>query len=104
MNFFPSVHVSGFCSVDRFCLLQDFEKRSPLHSAAYCGEAEIADLLIMNGARVNTKDNKWLTPLHRACCSKSEVKYFIDFDYMSCIKRKKLEISDFRSKQILLSV
>ena len=55
-------------------IFQDFEKRSPLHSAAYCGEAEIADLLIMNGARVNTKDNKWLTPLHRACCSKSEVR------------------------------
>ena len=27
----------------------------------------------MSGARVNTKDNKWLTPLHRACCAKSEV-------------------------------
>ena len=41
--------------------------------AAHCGESEIADLLLLNGARVNMKDNKWLTPLHRSCCSKSEV-------------------------------
>ena len=52
---------------------QDSEKRAPLHAAAYCGEAEIADLLILSGARVNTKDNRWLTPLHRACCTKSDV-------------------------------
>ncbi|KAH3720657.1 hypothetical protein DPMN_063560 [Dreissena polymorpha] len=59
----------------QFLVFEDPENtpnRTPLHSAAYCGEHEIADLLIMNGARVNTKDNKWLTPLHRACCSKSE--------------------------------
>lgn len=26
------------------------------------------------GARVNTKDNKWMTPLHRACASGSVVR------------------------------
>ncbi|ESP01753.1 hypothetical protein LOTGIDRAFT_70175, partial [Lottia gigantea] len=51
----------------------DEEKRSPLHAAAYCGESEISDLLILSGARVNAKDNKWLTPLHRGCGSKCEV-------------------------------
>jgi len=53
--------------------VQDSEKRSALHAAAFCGEAEIAELLLLNGARVNTKDSRWLTPLHRACCSKSVV-------------------------------
>lgn len=24
---------------------------------------------MLNGAAVNSKDKKWLTPLHRACCS-----------------------------------
>ena len=53
--------------------VKDTEKRSALHAAAFCGEAEIAELLLLNGARVNTKDSRWLTPLHRACCSKSVV-------------------------------
>ena len=53
--------------------VQDSEKRSALHAAAFCGEAEIAELLLLNGARVNTKDSRWLTPLHRACCTKSVV-------------------------------
>uniref|UniRef100_A0A8C7ZSM1 Serine/threonine-protein phosphatase 6 regulatory ankyrin repeat subunit A n=1 Tax=Oryzias sinensis TaxID=183150 RepID=A0A8C7ZSM1_9TELE len=51
--------------------IQDSEKRTPLHAAAYLGDAEIIELLILSGARVNAKDNKWLTPLHRAvasCC------------------------------------
>jgi len=52
----------------------DSEKRSPLHAAAFAGYADIADLLITKGsARVNTKDNQWLTPLHRACKSSAEV-------------------------------
>jgi hypothetical protein len=57
----------------------DAEKRSPLHAAAYGGFAEIAEVLITTGnARVNTKDNQWLTPLHRACRSSSEVvKLFV---------------------------
>uniref|UniRef100_A0A671RXH9 Serine/threonine-protein phosphatase 6 regulatory ankyrin repeat subunit A-like n=1 Tax=Sinocyclocheilus anshuiensis TaxID=1608454 RepID=A0A671RXH9_9TELE len=41
-------------------------------SAAYLGDAEIIELLILSGARVNAKDNKWLTPLHRAVASCSE--------------------------------
>jgi ankyrin repeat protein len=52
---------------------QDVEKRTALHAAAFCGESEIAELLIASTARVNAKDNRWLTPLHRACCSKKEV-------------------------------
>lgn len=27
------------------------------------------ETLLLNGASVNSKDKKWLTPLHRACCS-----------------------------------
>uniref|UniRef100_A0A8C6KED5 Ankyrin repeat domain 28 n=1 Tax=Nothobranchius furzeri TaxID=105023 RepID=A0A8C6KED5_NOTFU len=53
--------------------VQDNEKRTPLHAAAYLGDAEIIELLILSGARVNAKDNKWLTPLHRAVASCSEV-------------------------------
>uniref|UniRef100_A0AAZ3RH15 Serine/threonine-protein phosphatase 6 regulatory ankyrin repeat subunit A n=1 Tax=Oncorhynchus tshawytscha TaxID=74940 RepID=A0AAZ3RH15_ONCTS len=52
--------------------VQDNEKRTPLHAAAYLGDAEILELLILSGARVNAKDNKWLTPLHRAVASCSE--------------------------------
>ncbi|KAJ3609681.1 hypothetical protein NHX12_024194 [Muraenolepis orangiensis] len=52
--------------------IQDVEKRTPLHAAAYLGNAEIMELLILSGARVNAKDNKWLTPLHRAVASCSE--------------------------------
>ena len=49
----------------------DTEKRSPLHAAAYKGDAEMVEMLItIGGARVNVKDNKWLTPLHRACASR----------------------------------
>uniref|UniRef100_A0A7N6A328 Ankyrin repeat domain 28b n=1 Tax=Anabas testudineus TaxID=64144 RepID=A0A7N6A328_ANATE len=78
--------------------IQDNEKRTPLHAAAYLGDAEIIELLVLadnfhyvcntlcwhlfislthtivfiQGARVNAKDNKWLTPLHRAVASCSE--------------------------------
>lgn len=55
---------------------QDPDKRSPLHAAAFKGDSRIAEALIVNGARVNAKDNKWLTPLHRACCVNSEVRVF----------------------------
>uniref|UniRef100_A0A4W5M5D5 Uncharacterized protein n=1 Tax=Hucho hucho TaxID=62062 RepID=A0A4W5M5D5_9TELE len=57
--------------------LQDNEKRTPLHAAAYLGDTEILELLILSGARVNAKDNKWLTPLHRAVASCSEVRVLI---------------------------
>lgn len=51
----------------------DRERRSPLHAAAYQNEPAIAEALIANGARVDPKDSRWLTPLHRACCNDSEV-------------------------------
>ena len=55
----------------------DAEKRSPLHVASYMGYAEIVELLITKGnARVNSKDNQWLTPLHRACRSNAEASLF----------------------------
>lgn len=33
------------------------------------GDTAIVELLLLNNAAVNSKDKKWLTPLHRACCS-----------------------------------
>lgn len=33
--------------------------------------------LFLSGARVNAKDNKWLTPLHRAVASCSEVRHVL---------------------------
>merc|ERR1719187_3000850 len=47
----------------------DEEKRTALHAAAYRGEPDLVELLLTTGARVNSKDNRWLTPLHRACAS-----------------------------------
>lgn len=49
----------------------DFERRSPLHAAAFLGNTAIIELLISEGAEVNAKDSKWLTPLHRACASRN---------------------------------
>ncbi|VDK85798.1 unnamed protein product, partial [Dibothriocephalus latus] len=58
---------------------EDNLKRTALHAAAYCGEAEIAELLLQENARVNAKDLKWFTPLHRACASKApQVMQIID--------------------------
>ena len=37
----------------------DSERRSPLHAAAFCGEGDIAELLILGGAKVNAKDSKY---------------------------------------------
>ena len=39
---------------------------SPLHHAAWNGHKEIVELLIVNGADVNAKDNYKSTPLHFA--------------------------------------
>lgn len=49
-----------------------------LHAAAACGEADIAEILLQSGSRVNAKDNRWLTPLHRACRSASEVIFCVN--------------------------
>lgn len=54
----------------------DEEKRTALHAAAFKGDSTIAAVLLAHGARVNAKDNKWYTPLHRACCTGSEVSSF----------------------------
>ena len=50
----------------------DAERRTPLHAAAFLGDAEMINLLILSGARINAKDSNWLTPLHRACASRSD--------------------------------
>ncbi|EEB14418.1 ankyrin repeat domain-containing protein, putative [Pediculus humanus corporis] len=47
--------------------VQDFEQRSPLHAASFFEADKIVEVLIQNGARVNSKDSKWITPLHLAC-------------------------------------
>lgn len=38
-------------------------------SIYFRGDTAIVELLLLNGAIANSKDKKWLTPLHRACCS-----------------------------------
>lgn len=43
--------------------------RTPLHAAAYVGDIDFVEFLLANNARVNVKDIKWYTPLHRACAS-----------------------------------
>ncbi|XP_076254649.1 uncharacterized protein LOC143192825 isoform X1 [Rhynchophorus ferrugineus] len=66
----------------------DCEKRTPLHAAAFKGDAQIAKILLDNGARVNAKDNKWLTPLHRACAVNSEdtVQILIQYQADVCAR------------------
>lgn len=58
------------------CVFADSEKRTALHAAAFKGDSTIASILLGHGARVNAKDSKWYTPLHRACCVGSEVSDF----------------------------
>ncbi|TGZ58159.1 hypothetical protein CRM22_009763 [Opisthorchis felineus] len=48
---------------------QDAQKQSVLHAAAHCSDARVTQLLLQEGARVNTKDARWLTALHRASAS-----------------------------------
>ena len=44
------------------------DKRSLLHLACFMGRSEIVKLLLnANGIRVDSKDNKWDSPLHYAC-------------------------------------
>lgn len=43
--------------------------RTPLHAAASVGDTDFVEFLLANNARVNVKDIKWYTPLHRACSS-----------------------------------
>lgn len=54
-------------------VIPDAEKRSALHAAAFKCDPQLVSLLLNYGARVNAKDSKWLTPLHRACHVGSEV-------------------------------
>ena len=58
----------------------DNDKRSPLHAAAYRGDPDIMEILLgQPEVRVNCKDNKWLTPLHRACAARvSKLRFFLN--------------------------
>ena len=47
-------------------LLQDAEKRTAMHAAAYCGDTECISALVQAGGKVNPKDSQWLSPLHHA--------------------------------------
>uniref|UniRef100_A0A8C1WS57 Ankyrin repeat domain 28b n=1 Tax=Cyprinus carpio TaxID=7962 RepID=A0A8C1WS57_CYPCA len=57
--------------------VQDNEKRTPLHAAAYLGDAEIIELLILSGKFIwnihhnETNFLKLLTPLHVAAANKA---------------------------------
>lgn len=48
-------------------------------------------VFFVTGARVNAKDSKWLTPLHRAVASCSEVCFLISFELL-CIKIEYLKV------------
>lgn len=48
-------------------------------------------VFFVTGARVNAKDSKWLTPLHRAVASCSEVCLLISFELL-CIKIEYLKV------------
>ena len=56
------------------CHLLDGDKRGALHAAAFVGDADVVEAVITQGnAKVNSKDNQWLTPLHRACRASADV-------------------------------
>ena len=47
---------------------------------SYCHGVQYFVILLFyfTGAKVNAKDSRWLTPLHRACASGSEVSKFLN--------------------------
>jgi len=54
-------HKANINGVDKGKLLN-----TPLHSAAFYGRTEVAELLIERGANMNSQDTNGDTPLHRA--------------------------------------
>ena len=64
-NSFSSIHAK----IDTTIIVEGEEIKkndwTPLHSAAYSGQTQIAVLLLQHGADVHAKDNKGWTPLHR---------------------------------------
>ena len=67
----------------RFICSKDAQLRTPLHAAAHVGDVDFVEFLLKHNARVNAKDIKWYTPLHRACASDAHsVAQVFDFDYI----------------------
>eukprot|EP01061_Rhynchopus_euleeides_P006406 TRINITY_DN15452_c0_g1_i1.p1 TRINITY_DN15452_c0_g1~~TRINITY_DN15452_c0_g1_i1.p1 ORF type:complete len:747 (+),score=297.08 TRINITY_DN15452_c0_g1_i1:326-2242(+) len=52
--------------------VQDYDSRTPLHIAAEHGHHEVAEFLILKGARVHQKDRNGCTPLVQAIMSHKE--------------------------------
>jgi len=46
------------------CVLTKYNKRTPLHEAAYNGNTHALTLLITQGAKINIQDNNGMKPLH----------------------------------------
>lgn len=49
--------------------LQDNEKRTPLHAAAYLGDTEILELLILSGKVIIEEKDYAMTHVHRTLTS-----------------------------------
>ena len=64
--------------------MKDCEKNSALHIAAHFGHDEVANQLLLSGAKVNLKDGQWLTPLHRACRKDNEVRSKFVLIHLKC--------------------
>jgi serine/threonine-protein phosphatase 6 regulatory ankyrin repeat subunit A len=52
----------------------DQDKRTPMHAAAYVGDAECIRALIQAGGKTVVKDANWLTPLHYAAARGHDVR------------------------------
>lgn len=71
------LHAAAYRSISRLIKCWKLNKRrfdyivqlKCLVFSHFRGDTAIVELLLLNGAATNSKDKKWLTPLHRACCS-----------------------------------
>lgn len=68
---------------------KDIQLHTPLHWAAYYGNAEMVMYLLNQGADKNAQDDCGCTPLHRAC-----MKGHIEVVRQLCFHRANLLIKD----------